>query len=295
MLYTWTLQAVRAEFPVFGNYPLFITEDNDQKVVLHRHSFIEILYVFRGCAEHCRKLPDGRIVEERLKLGDILGIPVEDSHMFRNGTDFSLCNIMFDPSILGDSWKQMLELPGLASLFGEARLTLSISPNECSRLTRMLAELCKELLHRQPGYEEAASALLIGILVWLGRYPLQCKAELGYGAQVECAIAFMEKNLLRPLTLEEIAATANTTKTHFCHLFRNATGMTAWEYLNMLRIEKAKFHFRISANVSIGEIADRCGFANAGYFIKMFRKREGVTPGEYLRKYRHKLTEQEKS
>lgn len=68
-------------------------------------------------------------------------------------------------------------------------------------------------------------------------------------------------------------------------LFRNAKSISIAEYINKVRIEKAK-ELLESTNKSINEIMDQIGFSNNSYFYILFKKYNGVTPSEYRKRSR---------
>jgi two-component system response regulator YesN len=55
--------------------------------------------------------------------------------------------------------------------------------------------------------------------------------------------------------------------------------------MNHLRVEKAK-QLLDSTDMTVNTIADEVGLANTNYFIRLFRKVTGMTPGEYRRSRR---------
>lgn len=63
--------------------------------------------------------------------------------------------------------------------------------------------------------------------------------------------------------------------------FKQAYGCTPTAYLNHLRVEVAKLYLA-SSNYSISEIAYRCGFRDAKYFTRVFRRETSITPTQYL-------------
>lgn len=65
-------------------------------------------------------------------------------------------------------------------------------------------------------------------------------------------------------------------------IFKQATGKTIFNYLNELRVLKAK-EFLESGFHTISEVADLTGFNDAYYFSKVFKKYAGITPGRYGR------------
>lgn len=96
------------------------------------------------------------------------------------------------------------------------------------------------------------------------------------------AIDFMETHYMESVSLGDIAASANFTPIYFHGLFRRAIGKTPFEYLSDVRMEEAK-RILITEPVSIGEVAERCGFCSQSYFNTVFHRMFGITPGAYRR------------
>ena len=83
-----------------------------------------------------------------------------------------------------------------------------------------------------------------------------------------------------PIKLEQIARALNVSKYHFCRSFKHATGLTFVEYLNRVRIEKAKVLLH-NNNLRVSEIAYDVGFQTITHFNRIFRKLVGYSPTEY--------------
>ena len=66
----------------------------------------------------------------------------------------------------------------------------------------------------------------------------------------------------------------------FSALFKVSTGTTFVEYLNHIRIEKAKELLR-TTDLRTYEIADRVGYTDPRYFTYVFKKLTGMTSSEY--------------
>ena len=58
------------------------------------------------------------------------------------------------------------------------------------------------------------------------------------------------------------------------------TGRTPMEHLNLYRIETAG-ELLLSTDRPVGEIAGLCGFDDASYFAKLFRRHMGCSPRRY--------------
>lgn len=68
-------------------------------------------------------------------------------------------------------------------------------------------------------------------------------------------------------------------------VFKQATGKTIFNYLNELRVIKAK-QFLENGLYSISDVAEMTGFNDAYYFSKVFKKYAGTTPGKYSKSKR---------
>lgn len=82
------------------------------------------------------------------------------------------------------------------------------------------------------------------------------------------------------LSLSWLARHCNVSESHLSTTFKKETGMTVTEYINKTRVRQSLILLNTTA-LSIGEIASRCGFDDANYFSRIFRKIEGKSPKEY--------------
>ncbi|MBE7036779.1 MAG: helix-turn-helix domain-containing protein [Ruminococcaceae bacterium] len=99
-------------------------------------------------------------------------------------------------------------------------------------------------------------------------------------ARLKKILSFIRENFDRPITLENMAQTADMSPKYFGSYFKNMTGKTPIEYLNEYRIEKACRKLTYTDN-SVTEIAFSCGFNDLSYFIKTFKQVKGSSPGKF--------------
>lgn len=95
-------------------------------------------------------------------------------------------------------------------------------------------------------------------------------------------LEYIEQNYSRTITLEELADVTCLSQKYFCEFFKEATGKTPIDYLNLFRVEKASIMLR-DKDLSILSIALACGFSDASYFSRVFKKYNKVKPIEYRR------------
>lgn len=102
------------------------------------------------------------------------------------------------------------------------------------------------------------------------------------------ALSYMRENLSRQLPLETLARVSGMGKSHFIRQFRSTYGMTPLQYLTALRMDRAKELMRYS-DQNITQIANSTGFEDVHYFSRLFKKREHISPIEYVKKVRGSL------
>ncbi len=81
-------------------------------------------------------------------------------------------------------------------------------------------------------------------------------------------------------SVDEIAARAGVHPVHLCRSFRKHQGMTIGQYIRGLKVEDAR-SLLAASELSLSEIASRCGFCDQSHFSSVFKKLTGQTPGQY--------------
>jgi len=112
-------------------------------------------------------------------------------------------------------------------------------------------------------------------VVEAGKTSAGLKAE-----QLKPALEFIEKNYGGQITLEMLARETGLSPKYFCRCFRAVTHHSPIDYLNHYRIECASF-LLTSSDMTIAEIAQRCGYNDSSFFIKQFRRYKQTTPKKY--------------
>jgi YesN/AraC family two-component response regulator len=100
---------------------------------------------------------------------------------------------------------------------------------------------------------------------------------------VEQVTNMLRKRFTSHISLEECAEAFNTTPYALSKVFKQINGMNFIDYLTQLRIDKAK-ELLGTTDLKVNEIADWIGY-QPSYFIRLFRKFEDMTPGQYRDKF----------
>lgn len=100
--------------------------------------------------------------------------------------------------------------------------------------------------------------------------------------QISDSKLYIDKHFSEDINLDKIANKALVSKFHFIRLFKKYYGRTPNQYLQEVRIEKAKK--LLQKRNSIDEVCNAIGFASKTSFISLFKKMTGLTPIAYQNK-----------
>lgn len=92
--------------------------------------------------------------------------------------------------------------------------------------------------------------------------------------------AYVDEHLADAVVLEDLAALAGVSAGHFSRGFRDATGLTPHQFLIGRRLDRAQSLLG-DLDLTLYQVAQRVGFASASHLGEAFRRRFGVTPGQY--------------
>jgi len=82
------------------------------------------------------------------------------------------------------------------------------------------------------------------------------------------------------ISMQDVAHAMNYSETHFCRLFKQYFHVNFSAYLNELRVFHAK-ELLTHSNHTIKDIGYMCGYRDTSYFIRVFKRINGLTPSDY--------------
>lgn len=107
-----------------------------------------------------------------------------------------------------------------------------------------------------------------------------------YNKHMNVLADYVDHHFMNPISETDLCNLLNLTPQHLGRITRACVGMTPIEYINHVRIDKAKAYLGFT-NLNACEIAKNCGFENNNYFWKTFKKLTALTPGEYRKRYKN--------
>lgn len=103
---------------------------------------------------------------------------------------------------------------------------------------------------------------------------------------VSKAVEIIRRDYARRLSMSEVAQASFQSLRQLQRQFRSAFGVTPQEFLLKTRV-LAAVNLLEETNLTVSEVALKCGFLDASAFILQFRKRIGATPAAYRRRRSH--------
>lgn len=97
---------------------------------------------------------------------------------------------------------------------------------------------------------------------------------------IEKVKIYVQKNYKNDLTVDFISSLLYMNRSYLSHLFKEKTGEKFVDYLNNVRIEKAKEMLK-DTDKKMYAIAKAVGYDNIKYFFRIFKKKTGMTPEQY--------------
>ena len=104
----------------------------------------------------------------------------------------------------------------------------------------------------------------------------------GSRPEIEQVLAYIERNLTRPISRQDLARQAAFAPSYFSALFREATGTTIPEYINARRVSRAQELLR-EPQTRVSAVCYAVGFRDLSNFNRVFKRLVGQTPREYRR------------
>ena len=186
--------------------------------------------------------------------------------------------------ICGRLWFEAGEDNVLTAALPGAMVMRTSGRNSVERFRRLLMDIREELDGNEPGSEVIATNLASALLAMMLRLHLQQIPErasllsLIRNTMTSRAVIAMLKEPQRDWTLDDIAATALTSRGTLVRAFRKASGLAPMAYLSALRLDTAKRRL-LETRDSVAEVAAAVGYKSEGALSKAFLRRFGIRPG----------------
>lgn len=154
----------------------------------------------------------------------------------------------------------------------------------------ILLQLNLESVTESPNKDESINLLLRLLLAKLGGTDEKNEHHTAHYAALSALRAEIYRNPARKCSISDFASNVSLSPSHFQALYKAEFGVSCYEDVLVARIDMAKYYLR-STTLSVGRIAELCGYENDVHFIRQFRLRTGMTAGQYRQRESHSVNE----
>lgn len=276
------------------NLPIYIRRYFiPQNVILHRHQYFQINYVYEGKAKHFINNNDFDIIK-----GDIFIIPPYVPHCIKEpkNTNVEIFEFEFVPEFLDQSLDRVNDMRSFIDFMyiepflvsnGEIKPRLNLVGKAEIEVENLLNEVLAEYTERKQGFVLLIKSLLLKLLVLVGReFTKELEDSNIYTIYdrhrdaIFSSIEYIKNHYTDDLDIEDIAKKSNFSVSYFRYVFKSITSQTFTQYVNRLRLCKAMELLK-STDDRVLDICLDVGFNNVDHFCRLFRQSTGVSPLEY--------------
>ncbi len=240
----------------------------------HSHGFLEIVFVVDG---HGTVDIGGN--EYGIRRGDILVYNAGLTHFEKSSIDdpLEVRFVAYDKLEITELPPDWLLPPAYGFLFHSGDMYGTF----CSYFDMLIRE-CER---RERFYAEIVQNVSRTLLMYLFRLVNQTENAarlLDSSRTMDMALKYIDDNYNRNISLEELAQACHVNKYYLSHLFSRIQGVSIGKYILCRRIDEAK-RLLLLGELSVGAVAEECGFDDASYFSRVFKKETGQTPRMFRR------------
>ena len=182
--------------------------------------------------------------------------------------------------------------PAKFERFAQTELGILLSTQQLKDLPQFLDEditqsgvqLLKALqcgIGSQVMFESFARVFLTKLILKYGLQEEEYDFSKSFTAQhYKQLLDYIAVNYGNNILLEDMAAQAGLSPSHFSRLFKQTIGQSPYQFLMAYRIEQAK-KMLDNPNALMIDVAMNCGFSDQAHFSRTFKKIVGVTPKQY--------------
>ncbi|POR02063.1 hypothetical protein AU468_07365 [Alkalispirochaeta sphaeroplastigenens] len=189
---------------------------------------------------------------------------------------------LFSPQVNMD--REALYVLGIVKIHARRQNHIALSRIGTERMNSLMEGMLWEYQNRYRGYSWAIRLKLVGLLITLmrdARFNISIKGLKPWSStRIQDAVLYLNTDYMNPISVEDVLESCGLSRSHFHALFKRETGQTFVEYLSALRCTRAA-ELLVTTEKTVLQIATESGFNNLSHFHHVFRRRYGMSPGQY--------------
>ena len=251
----------------------------------HRHARAEIMYLLKGsCCIRVRQ--DGRIREICPDVGEFVFLDADVEHALLVDESYYMMNVEFSltgvPGMV--SVQKLMQNSEIVRNWLSRGDSVQIGTDPDGNLCSTLAAVVEAHRHREAGEMAFGDLKMAQLLVLTASALTQDGRGIRSYVHVRRCIKLLSECLGDEVRVDDIAAEIGISASYLQRIFHQAMGMTIIEYLNKLRIERAKL-LLLNTRDAVIDVAVASGFNSRQHFCRVFSAHEGCSPQQYRCQY----------
>ncbi len=243
----------------------------------HSHEFFEIFYISAGTIHHVIET-----TQSILTVGDLFIIPPNIYHGFKRELNIECFH---RDTLVGENLLRevcdALSPTLFQTLTGKAFQYFHLSEEQLQSLNQLFS-----FFHKKPTTDQADAKMFAKIILTniLGSFVMQ---QLSTQTPTPSLCEALQHNLTfcvyNHQEISDAISHFHYNKAYLCRLFKKETGKTMTEYVNDIKLKRAKSLLEHTA-MPISKIVLELNFSSESYFFKIFREKYQCSPLQYRKK-----------
>ncbi|OHD60371.1 MAG: hypothetical protein A2096_08485 [Spirochaetes bacterium GWF1_41_5] len=272
-------------------YAILTESKKPHQTEKHIHNFLELKIFLEvdSLTEHV-----GNYTYKNIKKGDILFINNNEIHSnLANGNNNKRITVGFSPSFVenffckNSSTISYINFYLLELFFRRDNLytgRLSLDAPALGRVSAAVFQLLDTFGQTIPNKNILLKNHLLSLLSILYlEYKKQIPAMSAKEGKITNILFYIQNNYTREITLKQLSDKLIISKSYLIMLFKKNIGMSIINYLNEIRLQKAK-ELLLATKYSMIEIALIIGYQNVSYFNRLFKRKFYISPLKFRNK-----------
>jgi len=266
-----------------------------EPVSSHRHSFIELIYIYSG---ECRQIINGKSVS--MKKGELCLLDTNTFHSIEVTSENDIIiNCLMRKSYFDWAFLSRLSGNDIFSSF----LTHAIYENKHSneyilirsgdndKISRIMNAVLCEYFDKQPCSDEIINSYMVILFAEMLRMYKGDVNERNYSAlkntPITDIIHYIQINY-KTVTLESVARHFNFNSNYLGKVLKKLSGNSFIDLVHQIRLSQAGILLK-NSDISVQAIANEVGYENINFFYRIFKRKYNCSPGEYRENSRRNL------
>lgn len=236
----------------------------------HTHEYCELFLVESGSGIHvCNEKP------YLLTSGTLFYLNRQDYHLFEAMKDLKQVNLLYSGR---DQFNVLKNITHLLPAPEESPVW-QIDSRIMQRIIERMANVNLRQFDDKLMAESHKEMVFLDVLHTLSDWRYKTQDFHSSEDRLSQLIIYLNSHYAEPLDMEQLCAQFGMARRTLQRAFSQYTGVSPQQYLSLLRLLQAKY-FLCFSGLSVGEVAQKCGFGDISHFSSAFRKQFGISPNQ---------------